>query len=405
MKKLFNVILSLCLLISCFVIPENISAKTLQDLYNELEQTKKEYEESKHEEQLTNQQIAEIKTNISNINSKMLQINKEIGDLNDEIQKLTVEIADKDREIKDIINFLQLSNGESAYLEYAFGAQDFTDFIYRVAITEQMTDYNDKLIAEYNQMIENNIKKGQELKAKETSLKEEQKNLQVQLAKLGNQLSSIFEISVDLKEAIRQQEDLIQTRVDMGCELHEDINNCGNRIPKDNTFWRPIVAGSISSQWGPRTYWLNGRWVSDYHNGIDVAASLGTPIYAAAKGVIGYIANRTSCGGTTVYIYHNVNNQNYTSQYMHMYQVYVNVGDVVTKDTVIGTVGGDPVVTWWDNCTTGAHLHFGLLYGHAGVDYGLWDSTFYARLINPATKVNFPKQYWNNRDTYYHNHY
>lgn len=405
MKKLFNIFLCLGLLISCFVIPENVSAKTLQDLYNELEQMKKDYEKNKQEEQLTNQQIAEIKTNISNINSKILQINKDIINLNDEIQKLNVQIKEKDKEIKDIINFLQLSNGESAYLEYAFGAQDFTDFIYRVAITEQMTDYNDKLIAEYNQMIEENIKKGQELKIKEENLKSEQKNLEGQLSKLGNQLAGIYEISIDIKEAIRQQEDFIQTRVDMNCQLNEDINNCGNKIPKDNTFWRPLISSSVSSEWGPRTFWLNGRWVSDFHNGVDMVAPLGTNVYAAAKGVVSYIAYRTSCGGTTLYIKHNVNGVNYTSQYMHLYQVYVSVGDVVTKDTVIGAVGGDPSATWWDTCSTGAHLHFGLLYGYAGIDYGFWDARFYSNLVNPATKMNVPTGWWGNRDIFYSNHY
>ena len=408
MKKVFNVLLSICLLVSCFIIPENVSARTLRDLYNELNEKKQEYEENKNKEKLTNQQIATIKTNISNIYSKIDTINKDIIKLNDEIRQLNIEIIDKDKEIKDIINFLQLSNGESAYLEYAFGAQDFTDFIYRVAITEQMTDYNDRLIAEYNQMIEDNIKKEKNLRANEETLKTEQKNLEGQLSKLGNQLVGIYEISVDLKDAIREQEDFIKTYEDMGCSMDADLDTCSKKIPPDNAFWRPLKSGVITSYFGNRKYWLNGVEVEDWHHGIDLGQNVGTSIYSTAKGIVSGVTNVTgypkdsTCGGNTVYISHNINGQIYTSQYMHMYKIYVNAGDVVTKETVIGTVGGAEWATPWDYCSTGAHLHFTILSGYAGKDYFYWSDTFYAKAINPITKVNFPLyQWWTDRTTYY----
>ncbi|MDD2377237.1 MAG: peptidoglycan DD-metalloendopeptidase family protein [Bacilli bacterium] len=407
MKKIFNLMAVFVLLVSCAIIPvDNVEAKTLQNLIDELEKTKKEYQANKEKEKLTNQEIANIKSNINNIGVKMQQISNDIINLNDEIETLKVEITNKDKEIKDIINFLQLSNGESAYLEYAFGAQDFTDFIYRVAITEQLSGYNDQLINEFNQMIKDNIQKEKDLKAKDESLKVEQKNLEVQLSKLGNQLAGIYEIEVDLGEAIKQQEEFVKTYKDMGCKLNEDISTCGSQIPKDNAFWRPLATGYVTSKFGPRSFWLNGVLVSDNHHGIDLGANVGTPIYATAKGVVSGVTYHSSCGGNTVYIYHNVNGKNYTSQYMHMYQIYVRVGDVVTKESVIGTVGGASWATPWDGCSTGAHLHFTLLNGQAGKDYFYWSNTFYARAFDPTTKVNFPKnEWWENRTKYYYNHY
>ncbi|MDD2435331.1 MAG: peptidoglycan DD-metalloendopeptidase family protein [Bacilli bacterium] len=403
-KKIFNLVIILVLLFSSVVIPTDyVEAKTLQDLINELEKIKKEYQANQDKEQLTNKEMSNIKSNINNINVKMQEISQEIIQLNDDIRKLNVEIQNKDKEIKDIINFLQLSNGESAYLEYAFGAQDFTDFIYRVAITEQLSSYNDKLIAEYNQMIEDNIQKEKDLKAKDESLKVEQKNLEGQLSKLGNQLTEIYEIRIDLKDAIKQQEAFIKTYKDMGCKPHEDISNCGNKIPSDNVFWRPLNSGTISSNFGGRCFWLNGYWHCDNHHGIDLAANVGTPIYASANGVVKNIIYKHICGGNIVHVYHFVNGKYYTTEYMHLYQVYVKVGDVVTKDSVIGTVGGANWATPWDGCSTGAHLHFSILNGRAGQDYMFYSNTFYARAINPATKVNFPPKgtYWSNRTRYY----
>ena len=56
--------------------------------------------------------------------------------------------------------------------------------------------------------------------------------------------------------------------------------------------------------------------------------------------------------------------------YVHVLDIYVSVGDKVTPNTVIATVGGGPKTWKWDKgpsykkpCTTGTHLHFQLSEG------------------------------------------
>ena len=90
-----------------------------------------------------------------------------------------------------------------------------------------------------------------------------------------------------------------------------------------------------------------------------------------------------------VFVHHKLSNgQTYTSVYMHLYQINVSVGQTVTKDTVIGIMGGGPT-TPWDYCSTGAHSHLGLATGLFGIDYG-WDY-LKSHYINPANVINFPK--------------
>jgi len=185
---------------------------------------------------------------------------------------------------------------------------------------------------------------------------------------------------------------------DLNCGLDEDTDACLQRVLRENLeialssaiFTRPTTSGYISSNFGPRGFWLNGRWTEDYHTGIDIANPLGTPVYSTSVGVVSAITWKYSCGGNMVFIHHWINGRTYTSLYMHLYQVNVKVGDVVTGNTVIGTVGGDPGVTWWDGCSTGSHLHFTLLNGLVGDDYYAWGDMFYASLIDPRTKVTFP---------------
>ena len=136
-------------------------------------------------------------------------------------------MVEKDKEIKKILTFLQVSEGENVYLEYAFGAKTFTDFIYRMAVTEQLSNYNDKLIQEYNEMIETNKRNLVAIEKKNIELQQQQGNLNNELAKLRNQVSQLYEDSIDLSEALKQQEQIINIyENELHCKIDDDLSSC-----------------------------------------------------------------------------------------------------------------------------------------------------------------------------------
>lgn len=402
-KSFIGIILIGVVLIPTFIVRfDTVKGKTLNDLEQELQKTKDNLTSNNQQIVLTNEQINNIKTTISSINKEIEQIGIDVENLNKEIESLNEQILAKDAEIKKVVQFLQTVEGESTYLEFAFNAKDFTDFIYRLAITEQLTAYNDSLINEYNDMIEKNNKKKEELNQKEIDLTKKQANLQTELAKLGNKLSTIYEDVGSLEDSIKTQEQAIAMYKAKGCGPTDEISVCGRDVlPPDTSFWRPLNSAYISSEYGYRTYYINGSQKSDFHSGIDLAAAGGTNVYPTANGTVASIIYKSSCGGTYMFVHHYVNGTYYTSMYMHLRSVKVNVGDTVTKNTVIATVGGNPSVEWWDGCSTGTHLHFTLLYGRVGTDYYAWSSTFYSKLINPRNVVNFPSSYFSDRTTKY----
>lgn len=100
------------------------------------------------------------------------------------------------------------------------------------------------------------------------------------------------------------------------------------------------TSGRLSSKYGRR--W--GRT----HAGIDVAATTGTPIYAADNGIVVESEYKSNGYGKIVKIDHQ---NGYVTYYAHCSALYVNVGDVVAKGDKIAAVGNT-------GRSTGPHLHF-----------------------------------------------
>jgi peptidoglycan hydrolase CwlO-like protein len=147
--------------------PPVVEGKTINGLQKEIDEAKKQIEENKNKQQLTQEQIKTVNANITLIDKEIKDGEAKVIQLNKESVELANKIDEKQEEIKKIINFFQLSNGEETYLEYIFGAASFTEFIYRKAVTEQLTKYNKKLVKQFDEMIKVNQEKAKEIEAQE----------------------------------------------------------------------------------------------------------------------------------------------------------------------------------------------------------------------------------------------
>ena len=387
MKKM---ILMTFILLSLFWMIPNVQAKTLRDLKNELAAIKERKANNDSQKKLTQNEINSVNNNISGIRSKITESENTIKKLNEEIIELTEKAKKKELEMKEILHFLQISNGENAYLEYIFGSKDITDFIYRSAVSGQLVSYNDSLISDYNNTIKESKEKQVQLGNEMVNLEAKQKNLEGELSKLGDELKDLNSISVDIDAEIAAQEKVVNYyEKTLQCKLDENINSCG-KVPYSGKFIRPVQSGRISSNYGSRCYWnqTQGRNVCTYHYGIDISGG-DTQIYAAAPGTVANILWRQSCGGNMLFVNHNVGGTYYTTGYYHLKSINVKVGDYVDQNTVIAIMGGDSSTWSYDRCSTGRHLHFAVATGLYMKDYLSW-STYQSRNLNPVTVVNFP---------------
>ena len=398
MKKITAFFIITSIILNIVLIPK-IEAQTLGDLKSDLESKENKLEENNTKKALTEQEISEVNSSIKSIENQIDQTYTDIENLQKESEILKEEIEQKKEQIKQLISYVQHSNGESSYLEYIFGATSFTDFIYRIAVSEQMSAYNDKLIDEFNQIIEENIKKEKEIEQKRITLASQQEELQEKKEQLGQELEAISSTSISIEDEIASAKEIIAMYEKKGCKDNENIATCGKSIlPPGTTFYRPLVAGYITSEWGPRDY--IGR---SFHEGLDHGTPEGTPAYAIGNGVVANLMIRNSCGGNMVIVHHNINGTTYTSVYAHLLSINVSKGQTVTKDTVVGYSGGLTTQSY-DRCTTGAHLHLTVAKGLFGVDYTSWNYLNYTASINPRSVINYPAgtyNRWYDRTTKY----
>lgn len=108
---------------------------------------------------------------------------------------------------------------------------------------------------------------------------------------------------------------------------------------------RPIEQMSLSSSYGMRVHPITGKVAR--HNGIDIPAPAGTPIYATADGIVGR-AQRLGGYGNYVEIEHGNAIQ---TRYGHMSSYIVTPGQSVKKGQIVGYVGST-------GRSTGNHLHY-----------------------------------------------
>jgi murein DD-endopeptidase MepM/ murein hydrolase activator NlpD len=115
------------------------------------------------------------------------------------------------------------------------------------------------------------------------------------------------------------------------------------------------VSGQVTSQYGWRVSPITGQ--NRMHQGLDIAAPLGSPIRAAAQGTILKVANAEDYGNY-VELSHGLG---VMSRYAHALMISVTVGQKVRKGDIIGKVG-------MTGRTTGPHLHYELEIGGRKVD-------------------------------------
>lgn len=378
MKKINKII---CCVLSFFIFANCTYAMSLKDYRIQYEKDLAKYNNSKNKQQEAKNKINDLQDDIGNVSNNIDKYQNEIEESKAKIEQLNKEIEEKKKEIDNLLSFMQVSDGDNVYLEYIFGASSFTDFIYRSAIVEQLTKYNDELVDDMHKKIEENKQLQKKLAQQIEDSEKEMDKLNGLLNSANVSLSELVDehedIEEDMEASKRQYEYFKKEFKNNGCSEDTDINVC-LKVPTSTGFIRPLVKATVTSEFGMRYHPTQLVW--KLHSGIDLGVPTGTNVYPAANGVVTKITRvknpekkNSSCGGNKIYIKHMVNGKEYTTVYMHVHTIKVSLGDYVTVNSVIAGSGGGES---YDYCTTGPHLHFSVIKNGS--------------YVNPRNYVTFP---------------
>lgn len=344
-----------------------------------------------------NKKIQETKENLNDVNSQKKESQEKVNDLSgqinsyeSQISSLEGEIASKTKEANEMqkkldeleiereknLNLLDerlitlYEAGEVSYLDMLLSSSDLTEFISSYYMIETLTAADKELI----QKLENDKKQIAEMQEKinaslneietnKTKLESVKKELNKAKNKEETKVEELTEQSHDLESDVKayekkmkeldakekEQERALQKKYEEAKKKAEEQNNSAGSNSGSNSgggvsskgFIRPVKSGKITAQ----MYYSSGK----YHGAVDFGVSVGTPVYAAADGIV----VTSTWGGSDSYGYYvKIKHYNgYYTLYAHASSLVAKVGQEVKQGDLImysGNTGN----------STGPHLHY-----------------------------------------------
>ncbi len=335
----------------------------------EVEQQKKEaarqLQARQNEQKALEQRKQTIDRNITVTSVKISELEGQINTLSQEIDQKTVEIDLKIQEIELLTN----DRNQTIRSLYKIGSpgtwavvltsSSISEVIgrstYHEALERQITANlreTGALKAELEQQKAQLESKKREVAVAQVSAERHKQSLESDKKEKEQLLVTNSKVQQDIKTKIAEAEkysnDLSIEIVRVANDLRERGFKKGGGIPKGNSpigLVLPMPYNYISRGFGP----LGERDVfgMTFHTGMDLVAPCGTPIIAAADGVVTFAAYAIGYGNN-VRVAHN---ETYSTLYAHFSTFAVSNGQQVKQNDIIGLSG----TTGW---STGCHLHF-----------------------------------------------
>ena len=333
---------------------------------------------------LIDQEIGLLTEQINNINAQIMSFGLLIADKQDELDKAQENLSELSRKNKERIQAME-EEGALSYWEVLFKANSFSDLLDRLNMMQDIAAADRRRMEELSVAAERVSATQTELNSEKDALevtRQEMDEAQLALADKRAEADELlrqliakgeeFEAPIDESEDLQSQlmKDIAQAEKDLKQAEYKEwlatyvppTTRPGNDTtpstdaPSSSGWICPVPYYTLTSPFGMRVHPISGRW--KMHDGVDMAAAQGTPIYAAKSGKVTVASYQAGGAGYYVSINHG---DGFSSIYMHMTHFIVAPGQYVTAGQVIGYVGST-------GGSTGPHLHFGISYNGSYVN-------------------------------------
>ncbi|MDD5431014.1 MAG: peptidoglycan DD-metalloendopeptidase family protein [Candidatus Pacebacteria bacterium] len=352
--------------------------KELDELNQKIAQTQASIEEVSDKKQSLQKEISKINSTISqlglNIKASEINISKlnlEITSTQEQIDQTKSQIDIKREAVSKLLRELQRTDEETTlaiFLKNKSLAESLSEVNAIIDVNsglsievEQLQNLNNQLNSQLSSKAnkKSNLElENKNLKNKKVITESQKSERQVILTQTKNQQTTYEQMLTELE---KEQDSISNQITDFEDKLRASFDPTLLPGKRPGVLGWPVTlmadggSGRISSHYGQvRPKLDKGR----PHRGVDIAAPIGTPVFAAADGIVKAVDNNDVSSwkkyqyGKYVFIEHQ---NNLATIYAHLSVQSVRKGDVVKRGDLIGYVGST-------GYSTGPHLHFGLYW-------------------------------------------
>jgi len=395
-KRWLACLLAVLLMLS--LVPPNAEAassgeikKQINALKSEKKELQAQIDEIRSQYEANENELLDMVSRKDTIDQEMALLSQQIININDQVASYALLIADQQDaldEAEELLAELKVKNkerirameeeGKLTYWEVIFRANSFSDLLDRIDMVQEIAASDQRRIREMSEAADRVLEIRTSLETEKAELEQtreelsqtqetlEEKRLEAdellrQLIETGEEFEALLEQSEDEQEKLMQEiaakekeykqaqyEEWLATYVPPTTRPG-DSTKPSTQAPSSGGWISPLTSYRLTSPFGMRVHPILGY--ERMHNGVDMAAPQGTPIYAAKAGKV-TIAKWSDSAGYYVSINHG---DGFSSIYMHMTHYIVSAGQYVSRGQVIGYVGNTGL-------SKGAHLHFGISY-------------------------------------------
>ena len=382
------------------LIPSKVSARSSSEIrkqLNALKEEKKELaaqiKEVRGQYNANSDEIDALVAQKNGIDQEITLLHQEVDNINQQIASYALLIADKQDELDNAqvrLDYLNQKNkerirameeeGKLSYWSIIFKANDFSDLLDRLDMIQEINAADRRRLADIAEAAQYVASAQMELASEKTELeavrveldasevvleekRAEADKILTELIAKGEEYQAMLDESEDLqsdlmKEIAQAEKDLkaaeykewLATYVPPTTRPSGTDTTPSNQAPSSSGWIKPLKSYTITSAFGMRVHPVLGY--ERMHEGVDMSAPAGTPIYAAKSGKVTTASYQSGGAGYYVSINHG---DGFSSIYMHMTRYIVSKGQYVEAGQVIGYVGSTGI-------STGNHLHFGIAY-------------------------------------------